>query len=197
MSENIQNILKDNKFNSLRVNHTSEGVYSISGFVMTQKERATLEKIVDENYIPAMLDIEIGEQLATEVRELFRLNGLEVVVLPLKSGEVQVTTKETNKAKIDKIQKLATQEIADLQKMQVNYINTEENKPTLGADVHQYKHSDKRITMVVDGDPSYIMTSDQSKYYIGAMLPTGYKVIDIIDQKVVLEKGGNKKTLNF
>ena len=51
--------------------------------------------------------------------------------------------------------------------------------------------------MVVDGNPAYLMTYDQSKYYIGAVLPTGHKIVDISKQQVTIEKEGVLTTLNF
>jgi type III secretion protein D len=51
--------------------------------------------------------------------------------------------------------------------------------------------------MVVNGRPPYIMTYDKSKYYIGALLPSGHKIVSIIDNSVILEKQGKQTTLKF
>jgi type III secretion protein D len=195
-ADNIHSMLIENGFESLQVKKIQSGQFTIAGFVMTFKERAQLENLIDDNNVQANLDLKVGDQLATEVRELFRVNGIEVQASVIQAGKVQVTGEASNAEDIERIRRVALEQIADIKSINIEFEESAIENKTIGSEI-SYKEADKRITMVVDGNPAYIMTSDQSKYYIGALLPTGYKIVDIIDQQVVLEKHGKQKILNF
>jgi type III secretion protein D len=193
--ENIYSVLIENGFESLRVNMSENGQLVISGFLMTNKERSTVEVLVDEYKIPALIDLSTGDQLAMEVRELFRVNGIDVDAKTLREGTVLVTAEIKDKKKFNKVKAIASNEIVGLRELETEDVNGDKGSSTT---VHPGSKNDaKRITMVVDGNPAYLVTADQSKYYVGAMLPTGYKIIDIAKQKVILEKEGQRTTLNF
>jgi type III secretion protein D len=163
---------------------------------MTNKERASLEKLVDDYKLPVILDLEVGDQLAMEVREFFRLNCIEVMANVIQEGEVKITAKSQSASECKEIKDIALREIANLKILKIELEESEEKEQTIGTDM-TYNDADKRITMVVGGNPAYIMTADQSKYYVGALLPTGHKIVEIVDQQVVLEKQGEQKTLEF
>jgi type III secretion protein D len=194
--ENIQNILVQNGFESLAVAKSDTGQYVISGFLMTNRERSIIEKIIDEHKIPALLDLSTGDYLATEVRELLRVNGIEAEVKALKYGTVIISTELENQKKLEKLKQIAINEIPSLSELETEYIKSENTAQTIWPDT-VYNKKDKRITMVVDGVPAYLMTSDKSKYYVGAILPTGHKIISIAKKQVVLEKEGQLTTLDF
>jgi type III secretion protein D len=55
----------------------------------------------------------------------------------------------------------------------------------------------KRVSTVVAGDPSYIQTADGARYFPGAMMPTGHRLVVIEGQSIVLEKNGRQIRLSF
>jgi type III secretion protein D len=194
--DTIQGLLYKNGFESLNLVQRSTGLFAVNGFVMTNKERALLENIIDEYKVPVILDLEIGDQLAMEVRELFRVNGIEILAETVQEGVVKVIAKSNSVEEFERIRNIALKEIANLKSMKIELTEKDARTQTIGSNMN-YNEADKRITMVVGGDPAYIMTADQSKYYVGALLPTGHKIVDIIDQQVILEKQGKQKTLEF
>lgn len=190
------NILKSNGFEDLRVSKSNNDQIVISGFVLTNKDRAYIEKIIDENAVPVVYDLKVGDQLAKEVRELYRINGVDIESTVLENGKIVVKAYDKDIEIATHLKDVALREIADLKTLQIEYVSSDQDNNTTSEDI-SYNKQDKRITMVVDGDPAYIMTSDHAKYYVGALLPEGYKVIDIIDNQVVLERKGKKTTMNF
>jgi type III secretion protein D len=192
---NINSVLIEKGFETLTVERTQSGEYLIKGFLMTNRERSALENIVDEYQIPARLELTTGDQIAREVSDLYRVNGIDVDVKTIGPGTAIVTTSFPDTKRLDRVKSLALQEIPSLTSLETEYFNTnQEDKQELVAN---YDKKDKRITMVVDGARPYIMTADQSKYYIGALLPTGHKVIEIQNQTVMIEKEGKISTLKF
>jgi type III secretion protein D len=55
----------------------------------------------------------------------------------------------------------------------------------------------KRVTSIVPGDPAYVVTADGTRYFEGALLPTGHRVAAIRDREVLLERNGTKAPLRF
>jgi type III secretion protein D len=194
--QKTKNLLHSNGFSNLKIKKNDNDQIVISGYVLSYKDKAVIENIIDDNAIPAIHKLKIGDQLAKEVTELFRINGVDVKATALVEGIINVTVNNYDKNIVNKIKHVALKEITDLDSLEIKYKTNKLVKKSIGKEV-TYSDYDKKITMVVDGDPAYIMTSDDAKYYIGALLPTGYKVVDIIDQQVVLEKHGKQTTLNF
>ena len=55
----------------------------------------------------------------------------------------------------------------------------------------------KRVAAVVPGDPGYVVTVDGTRYFEGAMLPTGHRILAILSDRVQIERDGATSTLNF
>jgi type III secretion protein D len=55
----------------------------------------------------------------------------------------------------------------------------------------------KRVVSVVDGEPAYIVTSDGARYFVGATLPEGHRVLAISNGSVVLERDGERVVMTF
>jgi type III secretion protein D len=195
-TDNINSLLIENGFETLQVNKMASGIFSISGFIMSFKERAQLEQLIDNNNLQAILDLKVGDQLAIEVRELYRVNGIEVQASAIQPGNVKIIGYAVRAEELERIRDVALDQIADIKNIVIDYAEPTNDEKNIGSEMI-YNDADKRITMVIDGDPAFIMTSDQSKYYIGALLPTGYKIVDIIDQQVIIEKKGKQKILTF
>jgi type III secretion protein D len=189
-------LLTSKGFKALNVRKNTYGQIVVSGFVLTNKERADIEKIIEEHSIPAVSDLKVGDYLAKEVSELFRINGVDVEASAITQGKIKVIAENNDVEAVIRIKAVALKEITDLKSLEIKYKISQSEKKEIGSEIN-YNEKDKIITMVVDGDPAYIMTADKSKYYIGALLPTGYKVVDIIEKQVVLEKKGKQTTLNF
>ena len=53
------------------------------------------------------------------------------------------------------------------------------------------------IRMMIYGNPSYVMTEDQSIFYEGALLPGGHRIVSILEDKVILSHNGKNIELNM
>jgi hypothetical protein len=194
--ELLQNVLVESGFESLSISQSGSGQLSLTGFLMTNREKSEVEKIVDEINLPILLDLSTGDHLAAEVRELYRVNGVYADVKVLQDGKVIVTTKYKDRKKLERLESIALSEIPSLIELDTEYLGVEQKPEKLGPEP-SFNKQDKRIVMVVNGNPPYIMTFDKSKYYIGALLPSGHKIISIYDSSVVLDKEGKTTTLEF
>ena len=55
----------------------------------------------------------------------------------------------------------------------------------------------KRISSLVTSEPAYLVTADGSRYFIGALLPSGHRVTRIGPGSVTLEIHGQQTSLSF
>jgi len=55
----------------------------------------------------------------------------------------------------------------------------------------------KRIASLITSEPAYLVTADGSRYFVGALLPSGHRVARINPGSVTLELHGQQTTLNF
>ena len=55
----------------------------------------------------------------------------------------------------------------------------------------------KRISSLVPGEPAYLVTADGSRYFLGALLPSGHRVMQIAKGSLALELNGQQLILNF
>ena len=194
--EIVSSYLNEQNYKSLSINENEAGQLIIAGFLMTNKELSNVESYIDTIDIPILLDISTGDHLAAEVRELYRVHGVEADVKALKSDSAIVTTIDHDKEKLKELQNIALLEIPSLKELDTEYIESKKEIDTT-VDTAYFDKEDKRITMVVDGVPAYVMTRDKSRYYVGAILPTGHKIVSILNKEVKLEKGGIYTTLEF
>jgi len=50
---------------------------------------------------------------------------------------------------------------------------------------------------LITSEPAYLVTADGSRYFVGALLPSGHRVARINPGSVTLELHGQQTTLNF
>jgi type III secretion protein D len=55
----------------------------------------------------------------------------------------------------------------------------------------------KRIASLVPGEPAYLVTADGSRYFVGALLPSGHRVLLIADKTVTVERDGQLTKLTL
>jgi len=55
----------------------------------------------------------------------------------------------------------------------------------------------KRVASIVAGMQPYVVTQDGTRYFIGALLPTGHRILAIEGGRVELEREGQNTALAF
>ena len=52
-------------------------------------------------------------------------------------------------------------------------------------------------SQVTAAGPGWVRTADGTRYFEGAMLPTGHRILAILSDRVQIERDGVASTLNF
>ncbi len=193
----IAAILADTEFSALEVVEPTAGKIAIYGYLETREQRERLVRLLAEtagfSQVQVQVRVQVGEQLAATVHDIYRLNGVPANVQPQGPGIVHVKTAEADLGKLRRVETIAKRDIASL----LDLVAENERPPDSVKPAKTVDDPGKRIASVVPGDPAYLVTTDGARYFVGAMLPTGHKISAISDQQVLLDKDGVMTTLRF
>ena len=165
----------------------------IAGYVATEADRQRVQSLVDGKGFRATVAIGTGEELARSAVDVARVNGVESRARTLGAGVVELSTIPLDDAGRARIDRLVRRDVPGLRRLIVR------DDPTLAGsdDVKSISDATKRVSTVVSGDPAYIVTADGARYFPGAVMPSGHRLIAIEEQNVVLERNGRRIMLKF
>ena len=169
-----------------------DGQLTVIGHLDTLAQRSQLEKAL-AGQTPARVAVTVNEQVTAGVADVYRLNGISADVKSGGPGVVHVHTREGDHARLERVQALARRDVSGLSVL-VPFNNA---PPTPARAEATVSDPGKRVAAVVPGDPGYVVTVDGTRYFEGAMLPTGHRILAILSDRVQIERDGATSTLNF
>ncbi|RQP21261.1 SctD/MshK family protein [Piscinibacter terrae] len=180
-------------FPRLVVKATPQGEISVTGYLETNEERARVERTLASQPATARLSVWVNEQVANSVLDVYRVNGVNAQADVTGPGAVRVTTHEADVGKLEQIRTVARRDVPGLSILEAR------NAPPPAAPQAAPVLDDpgKRVAAIVPGEPSYVVTADGTRYFEGALLPTGHRIASIADHEVLLERGGSTTPLRF
>ena len=132
-------------------------------------------------------------ELALAVGEVFRLHGLAAEVEAVGPGRMRVHTTSSDAALLQRAQADVQRDVPGLAQLElVNVTPAPAVRPIPALD-----DPGKRIASIVSADPAYVVTSDGTRYFTGALLPSGHRIVHIAEREVQLELGGQPTRLAF
>jgi type III secretion protein D len=169
----------------------------IQGKVLTLADRAQLERALADAQVDAAVQVSVGEEIAMAVRDVYRMHGITAKTVPASTladvGSVQVQTQERDEPHLQKISSIAQRDVKGLVHLQV--ANTPPQVVAPSAPV--VDDPGKRVASIVTGATPYVVTADGTRYFIGALLPSGHRIAAISDQQVMLDKDHRLTPLKF
>jgi type III secretion protein D len=187
--------LQGGEFAALSVGQDAAGQPEIRGRLATLAQRARLEAWLAARQLTpaAQVQVQVDVGLARDVTDTFRLNGVAVQARVTGAGEVAVEASEPDPQRLERALEVVRRDVRGLRTLAV----ANRAKPTPPPMPPVPDDPGKRIASLVPGDPGYLVTADGSRYFVGAMLPTGHRITHIDGQHVTLERAGEESTLNF
>ncbi len=195
--QRLERLLLAPEFSGLRVSRSGDDQPRVHGQVLTLGDRARLDRGLAEEHIEARVDVQVGEQIANAVRDVFRMNGVTAETVPPASlsdvGNVRVRTASADLPRLQRIEAAARQDVPGLKLLEV------ENTPPAVVPPPTPVPDDpgKRVASIVPGPVAYVVTVDGTHYFVGALLPSGHRLASITDTEVMLEKDGKLSPLKF
>lgn len=127
--------------------------------------------------------------------DVFRLYGIAAQASWSPEGELVLHTKERDTTKLQAAAAAARRDIARLPALRLD------NQPPAAVVAAAAPAPDdpaKRLVAVVDNaDSPYFITADGSRYFNGALLPSGHRVIEIAGRAVTVERDGQRTRLTL
>lgn len=169
------------------------GEIAVNGYLETNEQRTRVERLLEGQRIPARLSLWVNEQVASSVIDVYRVNGVVAQAEVTGPGAVRVNTRETDVARLEQINTIARRDVPGLSVIEVRNAPP----PAVADNTPVVDDPGKRVASIVPGDPSYVVTADGTRYFEGALLPTGHRIASIADHEVMLEKAGATTPLKF
>lgn len=165
----------------------------VSGHLETLAQRSQVERILQAEGVRARLQVGINEQVVAAVREVYRLHGLAAEVHAVGPGVVSVRTGHPDAAAVARIQAVVQRDVAGLRELQAdNQVPPRHPSPVPAVD-----DPGKRVAAIVPGETAHVVTVDGTRYFEGALLPTGHRIVAIENGTVQLEREGQASALQF
>jgi len=195
-SQRLERLLAVPEFRGLRVAAAGEGL-RVTGDVLTVADRQRLDVQLAGADLSPVVEVRVAEQLAAAVREVFRMNGVVAETTPATSladvGVVRVTTRVADLSQLARAEASARRDVPGLRGLAV-----ENERPATPPDSAPVADDPgKRVASIVPGDSPYVVTVDGTRYFVGALLPSGHRLASITEQEVLLDKDGVISTLRF
>ena len=187
-------VLRGSGMQGLAARAGADGGIRIAGYLETSAQLAQAERLVAGEGIRASWQVYVNEQVAAAVQDVFRVNGVAASVDAVGPGAVRARAQVADGAQLDTLAGIARRDVPGLAAIEVR------NDPApavAAAPVPAIEDPGKRVSAIVPGEPRYVVTADGTRYFEGALLPTGHRVVGIEGHRVVLEIGGVRTPLLF
>lgn len=165
----------------------------VEGYLDTHAQRTRAESLLAGQGLQPRFAVWINENLAQAVQDVYRVHGISAQVQTLGPGRVRVNTALADASALPNVEKAVRRDVQGL-----NLLDTR-NAPPPGvpSPVPALDDPGKRVASIVTGDEPYVATQDGTRYFIGALLPTGHRILAIADGHVQLEREGLNTALAF
>lgn len=147
----------------------STGLTVLTGTVPDSATRTRIQQHVDENALPVQLNLRTGEDVAADVAEVLRSQGITARTRYLGNGDVEASGRFEDQ---DKLRAAATSR-AMIDVTGINRVIPRNFAEDDAASREKAKApvARTRIVSIVGGDDSYVLAADGTRYPVGAELP--------------------------
>jgi len=200
----LADVVKSLDLPEVRIEQDAGGAETLVGTVPDDASLAKLEARLAAAGLRSESRVASAGRLVQDVREIFRVNGLNVDARYERDGVVAVAGLAGEEKRMAGVVSHALQDVHGLTSVRVDPAPAAA-KPDVARDpeppapeLTPEQSTAKRIASVVDGSPAYVVTADGSRYFIGALLPQGYRITAIEGGAVTVQtEKGEKLTMNF
>jgi type III secretion protein D len=178
-------------FGHLRVQRGASGPLVVDGLVDRDSERVRIAAGLGAAGLSASLDLASGEQIARQVADVLRLNGVRAEVRHVGRGVVQARLHEPDAERRARAEAAARRDVRGLASLAVEVVDTGPVRPAAAVPVDPAK----RVVTIVYGPGGYVVTADGARYFEGALLPSGHRIARIEARDVELVRDGRSSRL--
>ncbi len=188
----LRAVLLDEGLSHLRITTGPRGGTVLQGMVDREADRVRLAERLSREGIAVRLDLGTGEQLARQVGDVMRLNGIAAQVRHLGRGVVEARFADPGAPRRELIESAVRRDVPGLAGL---VLETSPAPEAAARAAPPPADAGKRVVNVVYGPRGYVVTADGSRYFEGAFLPSGHRITRISADEVQLERDGRTTRL--
>jgi len=165
----------------------------VTGYVEREEDMATLRAKLDQRgFSGTVIEAKSGARVAADVGESLRMNNVHVDTKWNGAGHVEVKGRFGDGKELYAVLGSRTiKEVNEKLHLKVDVVNLDPPPSTAKAVT-----DGKRIRRIVDGDDPYLLTVDNTKYYLHSTLPQGGTFLGIEEGDVLVrDDAGNVQRL--
>lgn len=195
-SSNFMEVIGTSELNHLEVEQIEESNrFAVQGTLKSREQKILLQQMAKTSNAVLELDVRIDDLIAESIEDIFRVNGIPANADVLPDGEVKIHTRTAEQAKLEELRQKIRSDLPSLTQFEI--INTEPPIVKPKKKTGFTPSPEKRITLISAGRNAYIMTEDKSRYFVGALLPSGHLVEAINEGEVIVSKNGTTERLKY
>ena len=169
------------------------GVLAVDGVLPDRAAVRELDALLAGQGDAYVNRVETDATLAAKVLDVLRVNGVEAELAGSSGGEVAVATAEPAERDLDALRRVVERDVPALASLAIDNVPPPPSTPPASPRADP----GKRVALVVSAPPAHVVTEDRSRYFVGALLPSGHRIVEIADNRVSLEKDGRTTELEF
>jgi type III secretion protein D len=185
--EPLRTLLADEGLSHLKIQTAPNGGVVLQGLLDRDTDLARLSELLARASMSVRLDLGTGEQLARQVGDVLRLNGVEAQVRHVGRGVVEARFVDPGAVRRKQVEAAVRRDVPALAGLM---IETSPPAEVVRKGAPVATDPGKRVTSVVYGPRGYVVTADGSRYFEGAFLPSGHRIAKISNDEVHLERDG-------
>lgn len=163
----------------------------IRGIVKDDAALARLRLVVAQRMGLATLDVDTMDGLAAAATDLLRAQGIDGEAVPRRGNGLLVTAEFLPADRQAELVKLIKEDVPGVSRILFAA------DPARGDRDLQYffSGSEYGLATFVDGNPGYITTADGTRWFPGAQVPTGHRIVTIGNGRASFERNGQIEEL--
>ena len=141
---------------------------------------------------PVVVDVTSTAALANAATDILAAQGVDAQATPAGLGAIAVAAPYLPADRQDQLRAILTRDLPALKRVRFRIDDSR------GGNALQslFANSGTGLATVVE-DPEHIVTADGSRWFPGAILPTGHRLVSIEPGRVRFEKGGRVEELKL
>lgn len=172
---------------------SATGAITVTGVVSNEGQRQKAVATMADTGIPGSVAVVTSADLARSATEVARIHGIQATARP--TGRTTVELRVTPLAP-DQEQRLAQAVRNDVRALTALTLR-DDLPPIELVPLRTVQDATKKVSTVVGGDPAFIQTVDGARYFPGAVMPSGHRLVGIQGNNVVFEKAGRETRVTF
>jgi type III secretion protein D len=166
---------------------------TVTGVVTNEGQRVKAQEVLRDSGVSGTVDVQTSNEIAQAAADVARGRGLQANARAISRTAVELRTSPlSDEARFGLVQAVR----ADVR--QIGPLRLRDDLPAADeAEIKAVSDLTRKVSTVVAGDPAFIQTADGARYFSGAVMPSGHRLIGIEGSSVYLEKNGRKMRVQF